>query len=150
VVARPVAAAAAPASEIAPSQKTKFGRGPKEARAAKAAKKAAKKAARQAERKTRAKSNNKAAVRATAAARERQADLAPMSATARAGGPKSARSSMPESAHRTGGSQRETKSTVASAARATGGVRALSTTMLVLVAAVLVLAGLGWFLASRR
>ena len=143
-------AAALSKGEPPPSKKAKFGQGPKDARVAKAAKKAAKKAARQAEKKARAKNNNKAAIRAAATAKVRQVDTPPVSMNARAGGQKGARSALPEAGRRTGGSQRDATSRTTSAVRSIGSVRAMSTTLLVLVAAVLVLGGLGWFLASRH
>jgi hypothetical protein len=140
------------AGAIAPAQKTKFGRGTKDTRAAKAAKKAAKKAARQAERKARAKNNNKAAQRAAAlaATKGHEASTTLASTTARVDAQKRARRPVPEAGRSSGGSQRDAKSSTAPRARFIGGVRAVSTTLLVLVAAVLVLAALGWFLASRH
>jgi hypothetical protein len=152
-VAPPTVVRAAPvattsATEAAPpSKKAKFARTSKEARAAKAAKKAAKKAARQAERKARAKNNNRAAIRATAAAQAGKAETLPASA-ARIDGRKAVAPSS-DKARRAMPAQRATKN-LSTEGRPAGGLRAISTTLLILVAAVGVLSALGWFLASRR
>jgi cobalamin biosynthesis Mg chelatase CobN len=141
-----------PESEIAPpSKKAKFGHSAKDARAAKVAKKAAKKAARQAERKARAQSSNKAAIRAmTAAAKGRRLDATGASTTARADGRTTGHSPISDEGRRAGDSQRPKRTSRRSPAQPSGGMRALSTAMLILVAAVLVFAALGWFLAARH
>jgi hypothetical protein len=142
----------APKSEITPPSKTaKSGRGSKEARAAKVAKKAAKRAARQAERKARAKNNNKSAIRgALAAARGHKADPDAEPMTARAEARKTAFSSPSEIGRRAGTPQRPAKASASSSVRPSRGRWARSTPLLVLLAAVAVLAGLGWFLAGRH
>jgi cobalamin biosynthesis Mg chelatase CobN len=139
-----------PKSDITPPSTTaKFARGAKEARAAKAAKKSAKKAARQAERKARAKNNNKAAMRAMAASAKPR-PIGQTSASARADGAKSARSSRPETGRRVSAPVSTAASQTTSRAASTTGVRTLGTTLLIVALVVLVLAGLGWFLASRH
>jgi hypothetical protein len=137
---------------IAPAPSTKKGKfrsSEKEARAAKAAKKAAKKAARQAERKARAKANNRAPARPAPTAKPR-VEAAPASrngagATSRKGA-KIASTSAPIADD----VPRAAKKTPSGAPRGASGVRTMSTTMIVLVAAVLVIAALGWFFATRH
>jgi hypothetical protein len=145
----------APAARIVetPSKKPKPVRGSKDARAAKAAKKAAKKAVRQAERKARAKNNNKAAIRAVAAAaaaKARQVEATPASTPARTNGVKRVAAAVPTENRRTSSRPPAGRTTGGSAVGTGGAVRTIGMPLMILLAAVIILGALGWFLAARH
>jgi cobalamin biosynthesis Mg chelatase CobN len=147
---KPAAVVVPPAISREPSgKKGKFRSSEKEARAAKAAKKTAKKAARQADRKARAKANNRPPARPTSTAKPRVEAMPDSRNGAGTASRKAAKTDTKSTSSAGEDPPRSTKKTPSGAPRA-GGVRAMSTTMWVLIAAIIVIALLGWFFATRH